>query len=529
MEGRAGTGNLADGFSLSARNYPDHHALEIGDQTFTYRDLSRRAGAIAALVDLRSDAPFVCLLANRSITAYAGVLGILTTGRGYVPLNPIFPKARNSKILELCRSDLVIVGEECFDELADLLAERDGSLSVVLPEGKAQDWRERFPGHRFFELSNRDGQELEPVPVASSRTAYLLFTSGSTGEPKGVPVSHGNALAYLSHVADVYQTGPKDRFSQYFELTFDLSVHDLFLCWQRGSCLCVLSRKDLLAPVRFIRRKALTVWFSVPSAGVMSARMRMLRSGAMPSLRHSLFCGEALPLSVAQRWLEATPNASLDNLYGPTEATIAITRFRMTRDQPVDSPDNGIVSIGLPFPGHAVRICDPADLALTPARGELLLSGPQVVAGYFENQEKTEEKFVHHDGRTWYRTGDLVTRDDAGILQFLGRIDFQVQILGHRVELQEVERVLREAAETGDVVVLPWPMDQETGRAEGLVGFVCGSSHTEEKIQSHCRSWLPEYMMPKTVHHLERMPLNASGKVDRKVLSERLANGFDAD
>jgi len=325
---------------------------------------------------------------------------------------------------------------------------------------------------------------------------------------------------YLRYVSERYSISPDDRFSQMFDMTFDLSVHDMFVCWTNGACLCSVPQASLMAPARFIREKQLTVWFSVPSVIMLLQKMRMLKPASLPSLRLSLFCGEALLASWADAWQTAAPGSLLENLYGPTEATIAISHYRW---KPGSSAHcvNGIVPIGHIFSTQKGCIIDSdRKLVAAGAAGELCLAGSQVTGGYLNNPAKTREQFITlgEEGETWYRTGDLVLEDEDGCLQYLGRLDNQVQVRGHRVELQEVDHVLREASKNDLSVAVAWPVDG--GHAEAIYAFICGSESDGDGIIDFCKRRLPEYMVPRRIFMIEEMPLNVNGKIDRGALAK---------
>nr|WP_276571121.1 AMP-binding protein [Kibdelosporangium phytohabitans] len=323
----------------------------------TYRELSDLADHVAGqLVARTGDVPRrVGLLAARTVLAYAGYLAIQRLGATVVPLNPSFPPARNATVAQMSAMDVVLTDQD--------------TPAVPVPVVHAR---------------RADG----PPPTLPASTAcaddiaYILFTSGSTEAPKGVCIAHRNVTSYLSHVIPRYEAGPGARFSQFFELTFDPSVYDMFIAWGSGATLVVPTRGGLLSPVRFVNRARVTHWNSVPSVISLAHRMKALRPGGMPGLRWSMFCGE---------------------------------------------PPNGTVPIGTPYPRLEHLVLDD---------GELCLRGPQRFPGYLDKADNTgrflgEDEQIH-DGSTeltdahWYRTGDRVTCCD-GQLVHLGRIDHQVK------------------------------------------------------------------------------------------------------
>ncbi len=517
--------SLLSGFACSAARFPSRTAVNAGGECRSYAELAQAVSDIAATIGAHASkpGPLAALMAERSHTTYAGSLGILASGRGYVPLNPKFPAERLKKILRASGTDVVVVGRECAGALEALLPSIDTPLLLILPDiADAARLGTAFPHHRFLgpEALLR-GPEIPAAPQVEPRAiAYLLFTSGSTGEPKGVAVTHANVQAYLREAVAAYAISEEDRISQHFDLSFDLSVHDMFLCWERGACLYPLAGKALMHPVKFIRDNKLTMWFSVPSAAGYMWKMNMLRPGCLPSLRYSLFCGEPLPAAYAEAWQAAAPNSVVDNLYGPTEATIAFARYRWKPEESPEACANGIVPIGRVFNGQAACIIGPDRRVLgTGESGELCLSGSQVTPGYWNNPEKTREQFVNLE-RTegvWYRTGDVARQDADGCLYYLGRLDNQVKIRGYRVELQEVDWVLRQASGTGDATAVAWPL--RDGAATGVVGFIGGLPNlNREAVLAYCRERLPYYMVPAKLYELPSIPLNVNGKIDRSAL-----------
>ncbi|HEU4563480.1 MAG TPA: AMP-binding protein, partial [Gemmatimonadaceae bacterium] len=364
-------------------------------------------------------------------------------------------------------------------------------------------------------------------PVLDDDIAYLLFTSGTTGEPKGVGVTHGNVRHFIEVMSERYRFTPADRVSQTFDQTFDLAVFDLFMAWEAGASVHVLQQLDLLAPGRFIDRHQLTVWFSVPSVPAMMRKTNLLRPDSFPSLRWSLFCGEPLPRATAEAWQAAAPNSVVENLYGPTELTIACFAYRWNAETSPAECAHDVVSIGRPLPGLGALVVDDE---LRPVRdgepGELCVCGPQTVPGYWRNPEKTAERFVALDispdrRKRFYRTGDRVTRSPEGRYTYLGRVDHQVKVSGYRVELAEIESVLLRDGGIASAVAIGWPV--EDGSAKGIIAFVTGASANAPALIARAREALPPYMVPSEVHVLEEMPLNANGKIDRAALARMLA------
>ena len=521
---------LLNGFAESAERFPHRPALLVNGQEITYQALRRRVAQIAAAISQFEfeQYPLGAILASRDITAYSGILATLASGKGYVPLNPKFPVERNRRMLARSGARVLIVNNRSLPQLSKLLADFESPLTIIAPESDdLSDLAASLPQHRFVSRADLPDPSSDPqhVTVDPGATAYLLFTSGSTGEPKGVPISHSNVCSYVHATCERYEVNEHDRVSQEFDLTFDLSVHDMFVAWQRGACLCSVPENSVMAPAKFIRDARLTLWFSVPSVIGFLSRMRLLAPGSFPTLRYSLFCGEPLAAAYAQQWQDAAPHSIVENLYGPTETTIAITRFRWNIATSGDECLNGIVPIGWPFEGQRAAVVG-EDLQLVPSgtTGELCLAGSQVTQGYWNDMQRTQQQFVrlpHDPEMLWYRTGDLVSEGADGCLRYLGRIDDQVKVRGYRVELQEIEGILRQACGAQQVAAVPWPVSG--GNAEGIVAFVSGISAIDlDQTLRICKEVLPDYMVPRKIHQLEEMPLNPNGKMDRKKLAKYL-------
>jgi amino acid adenylation domain-containing protein len=351
-----------------------------------------------------------------------------------------------------------------------------------------------------------------------------MFTSGTTGVPKGVVVTAANVAHFLGVVRERYAIAPADRVGQFCETSFDVSVFEMFAAWDGGACLCVVPDSQLMAPAGFLRRERITVWTSVPSVIAMLARMKLLEPGLFPSLRASFFIGEALPVQSALAWRAAAPSSVVDNQYGPTEATVACTVQRVG-DPVIETPGRGTVAIGLPYDGMHAAIVDDGRFVADGTVGELALAGPQLAAGYLDDVEQTARRFPTLDhpmlGRArWYLTGDFAFRDEDGILHCLGRTDHQVKIMGHRVELEDLEAHLRAASGTDSVAAVARPA--AGGSAMTIAAFVSGATRTPGEIRERLRELVPAYMLPRRVVALDALPISANGKVDRHALAASL-------
>ncbi|MCU0668637.1 MAG: amino acid adenylation domain-containing protein [Myxococcota bacterium] len=520
---------VRSGFLRSCERFPDRPALAIGGRSLAYAELRDRAASIAATLQRRApdDAPpLTAVLGQRSETLYASVLGALLRGHGYVPLNPAFPAARTRAMLERSECGALIVDAASEAYLEQVLDGVERRLVLLMPDrDDAEDFAKRWSRHEIVTAGEfESARAWRATPVEPDAIAYLLFTSGSTGVPKGVMVAHRNVTHFLDVMTERYRITESDRLSQLFDLTFDLSAFDMFMAWESGACLCPPTPKQKLVPSSYVGDAGLTLWFSVPSTAVLLSRLGKLKPSLYPGLRLALFCGEALPVDVIQAFAAAAPNAVLENIYGPTEVTIACTAYRWDPARSPAESELGLVPIGEPYPGMQALVADASLREVAPGEsGELLMSGPQVSLGYWKDPDKTAAAFVTPPGRSdlFYRTGDRVRRArDGAPLVYLGRIDNQIKIQGYRVELEEVESILRETAGVEVAIAVGWPVNPSG--ADGIVAFLGATSADLDAIRDRLKLRLPPYMVPREIRLQPEFPLNANGKVDRKALRAQL-------
>ncbi|MFL5739966.1 MAG: AMP-binding protein [Flavisolibacter sp.] len=501
--------NIFDLFSESCRRYPDASCLSVEGKVYTYSEISQKVDKISELLEEISG-ELVAIYADKSLICYISILATLKSGFGYVPINPKFPAFKNKAILEVAKASAIIVSQSSYQFIEDFLPSYH--LNIICPEsGKISDEIAREEHYMpVFHAKNVAGYGSEKGNV-EVKIAYLLFTSGSTGIPKGVPVTHGNVLAYILNVLKRFEFNCSDRFSQIFDLTFDLSVHDMFVCFAVGGTLCIPPGK-YFSPVEYIKSRQITVWFSVPSYASVIVNSKVFNSNMFPSIRYSLFCGEPLTTIVAEKWQAASPKSWLINLYGPTETTIAIAGYNVMKGKSIKSL-YGFVSIGKLFDDQSYLIMADKRIAKVNERGELYLAGSQVVHGYWKDELLTNKKFIQLNNSIYFLTGDVVMQDEDGDIFYIERKDFQIKVRGYRIELEEINHLIKTTFGLQDVITVPIG---DNGVYDKVVTFILHLSNLEEvKILGVCKERLPHYMVPEKVVFLDEFPLNNNGKIDR--------------
>lgn len=487
-------------FERAAARFPERVALEwevagSGVHGLTYAELVARSRDVADLVRDTAGGPSrVAVLAHPGPQTLVGYLGALAAGATVVPLDPGWPMSRTARVVELAGLHIAV--------------------SAGSPEQLPAAWEVLAEAHGVHVLSLGPRQP----DVGASDTEYVLFTSGTTGDPKGVPIGAAQVAAFVPRATSRYGIDHRSRTSQSFALTFDLSVFDLFCTWSVGGCLCLPMFREASLLARYVNRARLTHWFGVPSALTVASQLGMLNPGSMPGLEVGMVCGEAFRVPQAESLLAAAPRAQVFNLYGPTELTIACADYLLDReDTRWRSTENQTVPIGTVFDSHDYLLAG-ADGSPAPNRGELCVRGPQRFGGYLIRSEDA--------GRFWppgaadaatldnyYRTGDVVAIVD-GVLVHLGRGDRQIQVGGFRVEMGDVESALRSCTGVLEAVVY-------SSETDGVVslGAVCVADATSpDHVLRELRNLVPGYMVPRQVLLTSDTPTSAHGKLDRAAL-----------
>lgn len=529
----AGTRRSLDAlFQDSLQKYPHRPALFTKGQQWSYEELGRECRLIrdtlreAALEGKEGN---IGLIYARDTFSYAAVLAIMQSNNVYVPLNPKSTPERLLKIIANAGIEALIVdaAEGLSAGIARAL-EQSRPLHIIAKEGASSAnlvaFFPRVPQHRLWIVRQAQTGVTDDIPLfpTPAHLAYIIYTSGSTGVPKGVAITHESAVRCISRVHRLFDTNERDRFTEFSALSFDVSIADLFLCWRSGGALYVPEPSESLVPLSFVVKHAITVWSSVPSLANNLLKLNLLKPNALPDVRLALFCGEALSGELAAAWAAAAPASRPINLYGPTEVTIFSTYYEYIRDR---DPSDGIVPIGNPLPGLGFLIVDDGRVVESEdTPGELWLSGDQLAAAYWNDAAATNKAFVWHPGPTgpmslWYRTGDVVSRNSDVGLRFRGRMDRQVKLRGYRIELQEVESILREVLGCAVVAVVA-PRNAQ-GLCEKMSAFCDRLDADEAAIKALCSAHMLPYLVPDHIRVLDAFPMNNSGKVDYLALAEQ--------
>ncbi len=491
-------------------------ALTIGENSWTYKELNSEVLKFAKGIKSLCHFPKrIGLFSFRSKTSYAGTLASMLLGSTFVPLNKNFPVARTVSIIEHAKLDVIVVDSQSIHALRGVLKELSYNPLIIVDSDS--DLLNEYKN--IYCINDLDTFHIHvgSPKINNDDTAYILFTSGSTGIPKGVQISHGNLNHFIHYNQEKYKVSASDKLSQTFDQTFDLSMFDIFMAFCHGATLCVPQPIELLSPSVFVSENQITIWFSVPSIINFARKKNILRENSMPTLRLSLFCGEPLSVEAVETWQAAAPNSTIQNLYGPTELTIACSSYTYDSLNHINN-ENGVVSIGEIYAGLKFKILDEnlKEVTQDGFSGELCVAGPQNFQGYLDDKEKTLFAHIEKDGEIYYRTGDLVKLSKNNQLIYLGRADQQIKVNGYRVELAEIEWIIRKTPGIIDAVVLGWPIID--GTCAGLVAFLTGEETSSTQILESLRNLVPSYMVPNQILFLEKMPLNANGKIDRKAL-----------
>ena len=515
---------LQDAVSAQAQARPDAVALVGADGArLTYGALEQQSNRLARLLAdagcRRGDR--VALLMPKQPVAIVAMLGVLKADAIYVPLDPAGPAARLARMLEISACRALLAAGAVQDMLRATLA------AATLAEAPAVGWLDEdapsdpVPAFGLRELASR------PATARASHNtqddlAHILFTSGSTGLPKGVMIPHRSVLHFIRWAIPYFRIAPGERISQHPPLHFDLSTFDIYGTLSAGAELHLVPQELNLLPhklARFMRDARLTQWFSVPSVLNLMAKFDVVAQGDFPALRRLMWCGEAIPTPTLMYLMRRLPRVRFTNLYGPTEATIASSCYTVPRC-PANAREP--VPIGTACDGEELLVLD---ANLRPVAegdiGEIHIRGAGLSPGYWRDPVKTRSVFLPWTGGAgpedrMYKTGDLGRKGADGLLYFLGRADAQVKSRGYRIELGEIESALDTLPDLHERAVVAL-------QSEGFEGALICCAHVArrgrqvaaESLRKRLAALLPGYMLPQRWLRYDALPRNPNGKIDR--------------
>lgn len=478
-------------------SYSHHHAIVIGNEIYSYQRLFGLAKGLS--FNLINSKETLCLiLSRRNIMAYVGLLGSLFSGKAYLFLNEKDPISKIKKIIVSSKTRLLIFDDFYSSLVSTINSYFHNKLTTMVLESK-----EEMIKNSFFYIP----------PKTSYEYAYMMFTSGSTGEPKGVFISHKNLKKFCDNIIRRINPNAFDRFSHINELTFDFSVYDIFCCWISGACLCVLTNNYIYCIDKYIENHGITYWASVPSVIQWLKNIKKLKKSSFQTIRYSVFCGEILTQTLAKSWKLAATNTIIDNLYGPTETTVAITGYLWNE---MDTEE--IVPIGRPFPGQGFYLVSELGEVVEPGKiGEIYLYGDQVAKKYSYNSKKIQSSFREFNNRFIYKTGDLALLDPEKGLIFKGRKDDQLKLNGYRIEKVEIENDIKKILKTQSIAIVALK-NHITDQVEFLACFFSGINYSAIYVKRECQKKMNNFMMPHQFIKLKQLPRNENGKIDYRAL-----------
>ncbi|HEY1030674.1 MAG TPA: amino acid adenylation domain-containing protein [Flavipsychrobacter sp.] len=468
-----------------------NNAFCIEDIYYTYSEVYSLTVKIAQLLkDNPSGSDVIGIIVSNNVETYAAILACWFSGKAYVPINPQLPEGRNKLVLESANVHLLLNCAEDdvnYDDLRvfDVLHIEMGDVTGVLT------------------CTDREDDSL----------MYVLFTSGSTGLPKGVPINYKNLHAFLaSYEALGFAISASDRFLQMFEFTFDVSVASFLVPLMYGACVYTVPAAGVkyVNVIKTLRDKQITVACLVPS--IITYMKPYFDRLSLPAVKYCILTAEASNIYDIIKWKACIPNSEVYNLYGPTEATIWCTAYRLDTSTPKSY--NDMMAIGKPLQQvKAVIIDEAGNLASNNIKGQLCIAGKQITSGYINNQQKNTESFIALYDEQYYKTGDLCYVDEEGDIYYCGRMDYQVKVNGHRIELGEIEAMVRRLFAVNNIAILYRDKD-----GIDKIFLMLEDFDEIDDVKAALKKELPYYMLPHVISSMKTFPINNSNKIDRIAL-----------
>ncbi|MCM1235183.1 MAG: amino acid adenylation domain-containing protein, partial [Ruminococcus flavefaciens] len=493
----------------TGKNFPDKVAIVDENSSITYGEYRRKSRKIASsLIELGlgKQNPVIIYL-RKSLEVLVAFMGVAYSRNFYCPIDVEMPEARVNKIIDTLNPAIVITTRELADEFKKF--HYSGSYLFI----------EEIEGN-----CNENAVNARLQSIIDTDLLYVLFTSGSTGVPKGVGIRHRSVIDYIDWVTSEFEITCEDSFGNQAPFYFDNSILDIYSCLKTGATLYIIPHGLFMQAsllLKYLKRNGVSTIFWVPSALIAVARLKALKNIDLNDvLKRVLFCGEVMPNKQLNYWRKNLTSAVYANLYGPTEITDACTYYVVDRDFSDDEP----LPIGKPMRNTEILVLDEDNRLVDESDcisvGELCVKGTSLAVGYYNNPEKTKDAFVQNPLNTAYeekiyRTGDIVAYNKYKELMYMGRKDYQIKHMGHRIELGEIET----AASSFDYVLRCCAQYDDNKKKIVLI-IETNEDIDSKTIEDDLRRLIPEYMIPGKIVSIEKLPLNSNGKIDRKLLKE---------
>jgi amino acid adenylation domain-containing protein len=517
----------------SAARIPEQEAVRFLGQGLTYAELDRQTNQVARSLwsagVRRGDR--VGIYVHKSLASVISVFGIMKAGGVYVPLDPGAPAKRLAYITRNCSVKVLLTATEKVAALQKFFVEGTSIEVVVLTDSQVAVDNVLPEEVRIISWNQVQTNNDEAIPdpgTIESDLAYILYTSGSTGDPKGVMISHRTIFTFVNWCYKSFQVSEKDRVTSHAPLHFDLSTFDIYVTIKAGGTIVLVPEKLSIFPIRIVKLlqdERITITYMVPSILSLMVSYGKLDGHDLSSLRTVLFAGEVFPIKYLRQLVSAVPHAEYYNLYGPTETNVC-TYYKV---QPKDVSQDRIqpVPIGIACENIEVFAVSEAGQLVTEIgqEGELWVRGSCVAQGYWGDPEKTADGFVHNRfqpnfDEIAYRTGDIVTLDEDGKnWHYIGRRDHMIKSRGYRIELGEIESALYSHRGIKEAAVVAIPDDIVGNRIKAYVVPLDGCKLDKKEIQVFCGRYVPRYMVPELIELREDLPKTSTGKINRTQLA----------
>ena len=511
--------HLSQLLTQSAQVYPERLVLVDGKRQLTYHALDELSNRFAHKLQqvgvTRSERVGIYL--KKSLEAVAAIFGVLKIGATYVPLDSTAPLQRIAYIVENCQMKALVSTTQKMAAFQNTLAKLNNAPIPILADDQ----------QTFATVSAEPPPEPQTI---ETDLAYILYTSGSTGMPKGVMISHRASLTFINWAYDTFAVQPTDRVSSHAPFHFDLSIFDIFVTIKAGGTLVLVPPTFSVFPqnlANFIEKQEISIWYSVPSVLIQLLLYGKLERYTFAKLRTILFAGEVFPVKYLRQLMTKIPHATYHNLYGPTETNVCtwytVPQLDPNRSEPI--------SIGKGCANSEILALDKEnDLVAQGEVGELCVRGPGLMSGYWGLPERTAQSLIpynvheHLEPELIYRTGDLVRQEPDGNYTYLGRCDNQIKSRGYRIELGEIETVLYNHPAVEEAAVIPIPDEEISNRIRAFLVVHNGDQLTQGALDTFCAAHLPKYMLPHEVEFRDTLPKTSTGKVDKVKLRQENAS-----